>query len=793
MTDAEETVGRRHIHNLSRSLQMVAIAVTVVIAGFTAQQLTESRRRAIDRAAQELSRLDMVFAEQTGRAVEVADLLVREAVDMTPERIRDNPAEVSDYFRHRTEGVRQVAALAVTDAKGTVIAASKPDLFSPLPAAAMAALAASRTEGEPNLRISEPFPNKHGRWIAMLTRRMLTRDGKFAGVAFACLDLDYFEEFYRAVELQPQGSILLHHRSGIVLARFPREDGVIGTSYANQPPFADILGHAIAGTVEMPSPIDGTMRILAIRALRAFPLAVSISVSEDGILDAWWSQVWVFGAALLCGGLGLAGVLLHLSRRARAADLATKLRTVEELARVASLDALTGLLNRTTLTERLEGMLALAAQQHSQVALLFLDLDGFKQINDVQGHKTGDTMLRVVGARLAGVAAAARADAARWGGDEFVIIAPVRNSSACGTPSSAILLAGDILRTLSQPIDLDPQTVRVVGTIGMATYPADGLTPDELVSAADKAMYDGKQSGGNVVRVYDTALANAAERSSGLERDLRQALHDGTLSLAFQPVVELPEQRCSALEALARWTHPERGVIAPSEFIPLAEQTGLIGRLGRWVLQRACHEAMTWPDLEGRPAVAVNVSLAQVLSGELMHDVTTALEQSGLPPRLLQLELTESLVGAEHERVVPVLVALRELGISIALDDFGTGFSSLSRLRNWPVNIVKIDESFVRTMSEDGAAVIRATLLVAREYGLTVTAEGVETVEQWKELAGLGVRQFQGYLFARPLAPADVEAWLAQVGRAQGHQARRLGWSKLENSPGMLAATASGN
>jgi predicted signal transduction protein with EAL and GGDEF domain len=395
-------------------------------------------------------------------------------------------------------------------------------------------------------------------------------------------------------------------------------------------------------------------------------------------------------------------------------------------------------------------------------------------------------VLRAVAERIAAVAHAASADVARWGGDEFVIIAPVRRSPSCNAPSSAVLLAGDIIQTLSRPVVIGAQKLRVGGTVGMATYPADGATPDALVSAADLAMYDGKQSGGSVVRVYDLALARAAARNSDLERDLRQALRDGSLSIAFQPIVELPEQRCSTMEALARWYHPARGTISPGEFIPLAEQTGLIGELGRWILERACQEAAGWPEAD-RPAVAVNVSLAQVLSGELVNDVTAALTRSGLPASQLHIELTESMVGAEHERVVPVLVGLRALGVSIALDDFGTGFSSLSRLRTWPVNIVKIDESFVRTMADDGGVVIRATLLVAREYGLAVIAEGVETVEQWKELTGLGVRSFQGHLFATPLAPEAVAPWLNHIGRLRSQQRKHLGWGKLANSAVLIA------
>ena len=765
--------------NIGRSLQLLAAIAVVAIAVFTAQQLWLTRHTAMDSAAMQMTRLDMVFAEQTGRAVETVDLILRNTLDLTPDRAKANPADVTDVLRRRIAGIRQVSALAVADPSGTVVAASKPELIGQLPPAGMAALSMSRVDADGGLRISEPLRDSGGAWTALMTRRLQGRDGRFNGIAVAYLNLAYFEDFYEAVELPETGTVMLHLRNGTVLARFPRENGIVGTSFANHPQFAAVLAHGMAGTVVVPSPVDATRRILAIRALRSFPLAISVSVSEQQALVAWWTEVWIFSAAALFGGLGLVGVLLYLSRQAREAELADRLRTMQELTRIASLDSLTGLLNRTTLTERLDRRLAWAQGGRGEVALLFLDLDGFKQINDNQGHKAGDAVLRVVAERIAAVSRSASADVARWGGDEFVIITADRDPAAPGTPSDATVLAGNILREISLPIDVDGQTVRVGGTIGVATCPQDGNSPEILVGAADAAMYDGKQAGGNIVRVYDPELASAVAASSGLERDLREAMRQDALSVVYQPIIAMPGERCMAFEALLRWHHPTRGNVPPAAFIPVAEHSGLIGRLGQWVLERACHEAVGW-GAAGGPAVSVNVSLAQVTSGQLPQDVAAALERSGLPPGQLHLELTESMVGADHLRIIPVLKAVRDMGVSIALDDFGTGFSSLSRLHDWPVNIVKIDKTFVRSLERDGTAVIRATLLVAREYGLGVTVEGVETVAQWRELEALGVRSFQGFLFSHPLEAQDVKPWLEQVGQ---HGERGFGRRTLEQSP----------
>ncbi len=749
----------------------------VVILAVTGEQLWLSRSRIIDNATVQISRLGMVFAEQTSRSVETVDLLLRNMTELTPDLVKENANQANELLRRRMAGLRQVSALAVSDAEGTVVASSSPDLMGRLPPAGMAALASGREDGTQGVRISQPYRDQNDRWAVMMTRRLQPSDGRFAGIAIALLNLSYFEDFYEAVDLAENGSILLHLRNGTVLARYPRLEGVVGASYANQLPFMQVLAHARAGTVVMKSPVDGSERIVAIRALKSLPLAISVSVGVREVLSSWRQEVWVFSAAALFGGVGLVGMLLYLSRQARDAAVAERLRTLQELARVGSLDALTGLLNRTTLTQRLERLLDRAETGRHQVALLFLDLDGFKQINDVQGHRAGDAVLRLVAQRIAG--AAAPADVARWGGDEFVIIA------LAGVPQTApdaAGLAASVLREVLRPIVVDGQTVRLGGTVGIATYPQDGRTPDALVSAADAAMYDGKQAGGNVVRVFDPALAQAVAASAQLERDLRLALHDEALTLAYQPIVEMPGERCVAFEALVRWDHPARGSVPPDEFIPVAEHSGLIGRLGQWVLARACQDAAGWPP-EAGIAVTVNVSLAQVFSGDLLQDVSAALARSGLPAHRLRLELTESMAGADHQRVIPVLRQLRGLGVGIALDDFGTGFSSLSRLRTWPIDTVKIDKAFVQAMDRDGTAVIRATLLVAREYGLNVTVEGVETVEQWRELAALGVQSFQGFLFSHPLSGAMVLPWLVRVSEPAVPRTRRLGWGRLEHSP----------
>ncbi len=458
----------------------------------------------------------------------------------------------------------------------------------------------------------------------------------------------------------------------------------------------------------------------------------------------------------------------HLLERriaARTADLEREVgerkHFAEALARLASTDPLTGLCNRTNFAERLARMLAEAERSGGGCAVLFLDLDNFKQINDVRGHATGDRVLQTVSGLLSDRAGGV-AELARWGGDEFVLAMPIKPGS-----TAALSLGQELRRVLARPLDTGLDAVRVDVTIGIATFPQHGSTQDELIRAADVAMYQAKKEGRGRVTVFDRDLASAISERHMLEQGLRRAIERRELSLAFQPIVSAKTGRCEAFEALVRWNHPERGSIGPAVFIPVAEQSGQIAAIGRWVLREACRAAATWKAPPGAftpPAVTVNVSVAQVLSATLLADVEAALAASGLPADRLQLEITESMFVGDHVRVTPVFTELRRRGMRILLDDFGTGFSSLAYLGTLPLDVIKIDQSFVRTAEQDGYAIINAILSIARALSLEVTAEGVETIMQRTVLASLGVERLQGYLISRPMPEADVAFWLAANG-----------------------------
>ncbi len=443
-------------------------------------------------------------------------------------------------------------------------------------------------------------------------------------------------------------------------------------------------------------------------------------------------------------------------------EIIEKERYAQDLSRLASTDSLTGLYNRAMISDRLVYTLAKAKESGAFVAVLFVDLDKFKEVNDVRGHHTGDRVLQIAAKRLS-QSVRAGTDLARWGGDEFVVVLP-----SFADPIDAIVLAESLRDSLARPIEMDRETILIGASIGIALFPDHGTEPDELICAADVAMYAGKEEKRGSVRVFNPSLAKELFERHQLEQALREAIATDSLSLVFQPIVNAVTKRCDSLEALLRWQHPTLGPISPSKFIPIAERSGEIVSIGKWVLRQACRAAMSWPvELPGqRPlAVSVNVSPAQILSGDVVEDVLTELVRSGLPAHRLHIELTESLFVSDHGRVVTTLRRLREEGVQISLDDFGTGFSSLAYLQNLPIDVVKIDQSFVRAMKKDSHAVVDAIVSIARALNFRVIAEGVESPAQAAILLGLGVDYFQGYLYSRPLVASSVPQWLAEQER----------------------------
>jgi diguanylate cyclase (GGDEF)-like protein/PAS domain S-box-containing protein len=440
----------------------------------------------------------------------------------------------------------------------------------------------------------------------------------------------------------------------------------------------------------------------------------------------------------------------------------TERKTLEEqLRHQAFHDVLTGLENRFLFLDRLGHALARAGRGGRPTAVLFLDLDDFKAVNDRLGHAEGDRLLVAVGQRLKAVTRAGDT-VARLGGDEFAIIVEETD------PAEAGQAAARILKTLTPVFLIGDRQIVVRVSIGIAIQSADGADADELLRRADIAMYAAKASGGHRHVTYEPQLYDATVARMELKADLRGAMERGELHIAYQPIVDLESAAITGSEALMRWNHPEHGPVPPMEFIPLAEENGLILDLGRWIIETACHQTRAWQEATGRVGLTISVNLSgrQILDPDLVTDVRRILSESGLAPRNLTLEMTESVLVQDVEATVSTLGALKALGVRLAIDDFGTGYSSLSYLRQFPIDILKIDRSFITSLdgSKDSMALVRSILNLSSTLRLDTVAEGIEESEQREVLRGLGAQQGQGYLFARPMGPDDLGDLLA--GRA---------------------------
>ncbi len=433
-------------------------------------------------------------------------------------------------------------------------------------------------------------------------------------------------------------------------------------------------------------------------------------------------------------------------------DITEQRRSEAKIAHMALHDALTNLPNRTLLSERLEHALA-RVKRGDIIAAHLLDLDLFKHVNDTLGHAVGDKLLQAVAGRLNALARETDT-VARMGGDEFAIV-----QVALARAADATTLAERVIKAISEPYEIDGHHVVVGTSVGIAVGPTDGVDRDQLLRNADLALYRAKSEGRATFRFFEPGMDVRLKARRVMESDLRKALIAGEFELYYQPVISLAHEGITGLEALIRWRHPEKGMILPGEFIPLAEEIGLIVRIGEWVIRQACTTAATWPD---HTTVAVNISPAQFRHPGLAQVVLGALAASGLPARRLELEITETVLLEDSEATLATLFRLRELGVRIAMDDFGTGYSSLSYLQSFPFDRIKIDRSFVKdiTVATGSLNIVRAIAAMAKGLGMAATAEGVETQEQMDTVRSEGCTEMQGFLFSRPRPAHEIGALL---------------------------------
>jgi diguanylate cyclase (GGDEF)-like protein len=545
------------------------------------------------------------------------------------------------------------------------------------------------------------------------------------------------DRLFAALEGMPQGLTMFDDKQRLIVcnAKFGAMYGLRAELTEPGTPLRAILEHRMEiGT----SAINVENFVEAEMALASQPTAMAIEHQlEDG------RTIALTKAPLSMGG----AVTIHM-------DVTEKRNSEKQIAFLAHHDALTGLANRVQLRAHIEEALE-SVSRGGAASVLCLDLDNFKDVNDTLGHSVGDALLCAVSRRLRDLVRD-RDLVSRTGGDEFSIVL----SGAELPMETSAALAARIVEEMSVPFELGDHNVVIGASVGIAIAPDDGDNADQLLKNADMALYRAKEDGRGRFHFFEPEMDVKAQARRTLELDLRNAVSAGEFELHYQPIVNLSENRITGFEALLRWNHPTRGRVAPNEFIPLAEETGLIGLIGEWVIRQACAEARTWPsDLR----VAVNVSPVQFRNRTLVSSVVSALASSGLRPDLLELEITETVLMTNNDTTLAALHQLRSLGVRISMDDFGTGYSSLSYLRSFPFDKIKIDQSFVRDLTErpDSIAIIRAVTGLGQSFGITTTAEGVETQEQLDQMRAEGCSEVQGYFYSKPVPAREIAQLLA--------------------------------
>jgi diguanylate cyclase (GGDEF)-like protein len=589
-----------------------------------------------------------------------------------------------------------------------------------------------------------------------------------------------------ALSSQPTGSLALEQR----LSRLESAQALAGIAYWEWDVTSDEvrLGPGAAGVLRLRDPLPSTLPMLVEACVHADDQekfadglrdVIHARPSAEGILHQHCAltvepRYFKHFASVSHSG-GAAGPLVTVTVR----DVTDERRAEESARRIAFYDGLTGLANRRLFEKRLASALRRKSGSDSSVAVLFLDLDGFKQVNDRWGHANGDELLRAVAGRLAeavsreaeGAGPRPHASVARFGGDEFaVLLVGIQGEQ------DAAEYATKIRARLGQPVEVEGVELRVSASIGIALHPRDGVNTEALMHAADAAMYAAKSDRSAPYRTYRADLDAVAARNRVVLEQLPGAVEREELSIAVQPKIELATGRILGTEALARWQSPSLGAVTPKEFIALAEERGLIEALGKWVLVAACREAASWAQISpDPPSIAVNISRVQLVTGVFQRIVFDALMESGLEPRRLELEITESLMIEGDEAIAP-LRDLGAIGLTLALDDFGSGYSTLAALVRFPVQTIKLDRSLIREIdtNPDAARVVRAVIRMAHDLGRRVVAEGVDSDSQLNHLIEAECDEVQGFVVAKPLPAAEFRALLA----AWNPEAIRRGWGE---------------
>jgi diguanylate cyclase (GGDEF)-like protein len=663
--------------------------------------------------------------------------------------------------------------VSITDREGTIVESTRP--IAPLSVADQDML--RRQRDVDTFYIGRLPSGPIGEAKLEFSRRLSSPAGAFDGLVIVAVDADYFVSGYDPAKLGKYGVLGLLGVDGVFKVRRTGDTLVSGDAvdYAAAVADADAEEGDVAATV---SPWDHVRRWTTARELYGFPLAVLVGLSVDEQMAgaegarratlgwAAFASVVVVLLAVLLGRMG------RQLAQGRLRESETRLAYAERVEYLAYHDGLTGLPNRSLFSKLLSQRISEAQRYQRRLAVAFLDLDRFKEINDTLGHEAGDQLLQEVANRLKGCVRDSDT-VARLGGDEFVLLLPELEDE-----KYAAVVAQKMLTAAARPFFLIGQEFRVTASVGISTYPQDGLDEQTLTKNADIAMYQAKAEGRNNFQFYSKALnANSLERLS-LESSLRHALERDEFRLHYQAKRDIATGRITGMEALLRWEHPDLGTVLPSQFIPVAEESGLIVPIGKWVLKTVCLQSMTW-QAQGLPAlsIAVNLTARQFCDERLIMDVASILKATGLQPRLLEIELAEGLLIRDVENTLRILTALKGLGLRIAVDDFGAGYSSIAMLQKFPLDTIKIARFLTRDFlgTAEHTALADAIIAMGKSLSLTVVAQGIETREQAEHLRMHACDELQGFYFKRPLPVEEFTQLLREQAAEVAYIGRRLG------------------
>jgi diguanylate cyclase (GGDEF)-like protein len=731
---------------------LLALFLLAVIWGTTFSVVRVKYSAAQHAAAVSTRELLGTYEAQVVRALREIDLTLN-LVKYWPER-RAGHHTLADLEDRGLLPSDLLFVVSIADRDGAIVDSTRP------PGKHVADQEAFRKQHDSDVLVIGQLPRgPTGEAKLEFSRRLNDANGAFDGAVFVSVDVNYFVSGYEPAKLGEHGVLGLLGGDGIFRVRRTGDAVFSGDAIDYMSTVAGADAEDTDASVST-SPWDGTQRWTGARELYGFPLAVLVGLSVDENMATAHAQtrVYMWWATLASVGVVVLTVLLGRMSwqlvQGRLRESEAKLAHAQRVEYLAYHDGLTALPNRSMFSKLLSQRISEAHRYDRQLAVAFLDLDRFKQINDTLGHEAGDQLLQEVAVRLK--ACVRDTDTvARLGGDEFVVLLP-----DLGDEKYAAVVAQKILVVIAKAFTLIGQEFRVTASIGISTYPQDGLDEQTLTKNADIAMYQAKAEGKNNFQFYSEKLnANSLERLA-LESSLRHALERNEFLIHYQAKRDIASGRITGMEALLRWKHPDLGIVAPMQFLPVAEEMGLIIPLGKWVLKTVCSQCVTWQK-QGLPAlsIAVNLTARQFGDDSLLADVTAILTTTGMDPHLLEIELAEGLLMHDVENALRILTGLKALGIRIAIDDFGTGYSSLATLQRFPLDTIKIDRSFVQavTGAADDTGLADAVIAMGKSLSLTVVAQGVETSEQAEFLRTHACDELQGFYFQRPLPADDFE------------------------------------